>query len=310
MQYFVIVNPAAGNHLVARKWHHFSACLKKHLNVSCEVTTAAGHATELAVKAIDKGFRSLLVIGGDGTLNEVLNGIMQQQQVPTRQIALGMLPAGTGNDWLKSAGFSMRFEQAVAQLSGAVTCPHDVGVLHFGEDNDRHSRYFMNVAGFGFGGLVVKTLLQKRQPLNLSVAGYVLALLRSLYSYREVTASMEADGKLYTSQMFNLSIGHGQYFGGGMRILPDSLADDGLFDISMVSKIGRLKVAANLQGLFNGRYTRLPEVQVARARKVKVTTKSPVYFEVEGELLGEGRKFWLEVLPGAIQVFRPGTAAT
>lgn len=287
LEWFVIVNPNAGNRKGQKDWKRIEELFHKEgVAVRNIFTTRKGEAIELTASAVGEGYRNFVVVGGDGTLNEVVNGAINQQFCPSGDITIGLIPVGTGNDWGKMFGIPMIYESAVKVIKEKKTLLHDVGYItcQNGEVTDR--RYFLNIAGIGFEALVVrKTNIQKDKGRS-SKAIYFLNLLTSLVSYRKTMAEFTIDGETSSAKVFSVNVGNGRYCGGGMRQTPEALPDDGLLDVTVIREMGRLEIIRNIQLLYDGTILSHPKVDGYRASNIRISTEAPLFAEADGELLG------------------------
>jgi diacylglycerol kinase family enzyme len=162
-EWVVIVNPNAGNGKGRKDWEKISSGLRNHnITWSEHFTERKGHAITLSQEAIDSGYRKILCVGGDGTLNEIVNGAFNQKTCQTKDITLGLIPVGTGNDWGRMFGIPLNYEGAVQIIKEEKTMLHDIGRIDYYNGLEKCIRYFINIAGLGFESVVVKrTNIQK-----------------------------------------------------------------------------------------------------------------------------------------------------
>jgi len=255
----------------------------------------------LAKQALEQGFRQLIAVGGDGTLNEILNGCFKGKSPIFPNITLGMLPLGTGNDWVKTHHINQ--ENWLQPLLDSKKAPHDVGVLDFHGQGEDQKRLFLNIASFGFAGTVVKKKEESKGQSCWSLGQYIVALLRALSSQKPFRGTVSLDNQVITDTFFNISAGNGKFFGGGMKILPQAQFQDGALHISIVQKIGKTKVALNVPRLFQGTYIKNREVRLEKSNKLSLSFENPVYCEAEGELIACSDSFEVNLLEKAIHVF-------
>lgn len=302
--WYAIVNPAAGGSRGNKRWKSIEAELKS-LGIAYQphLTTASLHASHIAKEAIEKGYRKLLIVGGDGTLNEVVNGIFTQQSVPTQEITIALVSIGTGNDWIKTMGIPKDASAAVKMLkTSRKTRTIDAGLAYYHVHGHRHSRHFVNVAGMAFDAEVTRNA-----NANKSASGpmqYWLSLAKTLFTYTPVPITVQVDDKTYDNVTFCLNVGNCRFAGGGMMIVPGALPDDGLFTITHIKNLSRWEVIKNIGALGDGTFITHPKVSQYLGTNVKVTSPQPVWVEVEGEVLGEA-PFEFQIIPSAIKVLVP-----
>jgi len=156
-EWVIIVNPNAGNGKGKKDWEKISAALRgKDLSFRVIFTEKKGHAMSLTNDAIEAGFRNIITVGGDGTLNEVVNGAFSNSACSTDAITLAMIPVGTGNDWGRMFGIPHDYEDAINVISDNKKMLHDIGLVSFYDGTEKKTRYFINIAGLGFESVVVK----------------------------------------------------------------------------------------------------------------------------------------------------------
>jgi YegS/Rv2252/BmrU family lipid kinase len=286
-EWLVIVNPNAGKGRGRKDWKEISGFLvKENIQFSAYFTESKGHAINLTIKAIASGFRKIITVGGDGTLNEVLNGVYLNDACPPIDMLLSLIPVGTGNDWGRMFGIPLDYEKAVKIISTNKTMVHDVGMVSFHNGNEKLNRYFINIAGLGFESVVVrKTNIQKDKGYGGKLI-YFYNLLTSLLTYRNTKAEIEIDGEKTNANIFSVNIGNGRYCGGGMRQTPDALPDDGLLDVTVISGMGKFEIIRNLKILYDGTILSHPKIKGYKCKNVKISSDSVIYTEADGESLG------------------------
>jgi diacylglycerol kinase (ATP) len=285
--WFTIINPNAGNGKGKKDWNRISGLLENEkILIRSEFTCRKGDASEFTREAIRSGFRKIIIVGGDGTLNEVVNGIFTQDHCPSREISIGLIPVGTGNDWGRMFGIPLVYEGAVNVLKENKTMLHDIGVITYYSGNEKHKRYFINIAGIGFEAMVVRKTNRQKDKGRSNSAIYFYNLLSSLISFKKSNADIIIDGRKVTSRIFSINVGNGRYCGGGMRQTPDALPDDGFLDITVIKEMGRIEIIRSLKLLYDGTILSHPKVDGYRAKNVRVETESVLYAEADGESLG------------------------
>lgn len=286
-EWFVIVNPNAGNGKGKKDWETISAFLKKdNISFNVKFTERKGQAIQLSLDAISSGIRKIITVGGDGTLNEVVNGVFTNNSCPTTDIVLSLIPVGTGNDWGRMFGIPLDYEKAVKIIKENKTLLHDVGQVSYYIGNEKKNRYFINIAGLGFESVVVrKTNIQKDKGRGGKLI-YFYNLLTSLLAYNNTKAEIIIDGEITKADVFSLNVGNGRYCGGGMRQTPRALPDDGLLDVTIINGMGKFEIIRNLKILYDGTILRHPKIDGYKCKNIKVNSDSVMYAEADGESLG------------------------
>jgi YegS/Rv2252/BmrU family lipid kinase len=300
--WFVIVNPNAGNGKGEKDWERISGLLEKNgIAFEAKFTERKGQAIEFARDSTVAGFRRFISVGGDGTLNEVINGIFTQSVCSPREIVVGMIPVGTGNDWGRMFGIPLVYEGAVKVLRENKTMLHDIGIVSFYNGTIQDKRYFINIAGLGFEALVVKKTNKQKDKGRSSQTIYFFNLLSSLLSYKKIQSEITIDGKSSSCNVFSINVGNGRYCGGGMRQTPEALPDDGLLDITVIRDMTRIEIIKSLKLLYDGTILSHPLVDGYRGINLKVTSNPLMFAEADGESLGHTPAEF-SIIPGGINV--------
>lgn len=290
-KWLVVVNPKAGAGKCEKDWPAIRELLvKEGFSFITVMTEHPFHAIEITRNLVNEnGFKKIIAVGGDGTLNEVVNGIFQQSRFPTTDITLGMITVGTGNDWGRMYKFPLNYEKAVRILRNERTFLQDVGKVKYRFETEDKSRYFINMAGMGYDALVAKkTNLMKAKGKGGPIA-YLFNLVTGLFQYENVQLSIIVDGQeVVNDKVFSMSIGICRYNGGGMMQLPNAIPDDGQFDVTVIRQTSKLKVIRNIKNLYDGSFIKLPEVDTFRGKQISITSnpRHAIFLETDGESLG------------------------
>ncbi len=298
----VIVNPNAGRRKGIKDWDKISTLLNEAgIKFKAVFTRFPRHAINLTASHIELGYKNLIVVGGDGTMNEVINGIFSQSRYPTHEIILGMITVGTGNDWGRMFKIPKGYREAISTIKKNNVFIQDAGVVNYYHGENENSRYFVNIAGIGFDALVVSKTNKVKEAGRSGPLVYIKNILLSLIKYRHVRTSIKIDNIHIKNEIFNISIGICKYNGGGMIQLPDAIADDGLFDITIINKIKKYNVIFNLTRLYNGTITKLPMVETYKGKSIFIDSEPVIHLETDGESLGHS-PFTFEIIPRSIKV--------
>lgn len=304
-KWFIIVNPNAGRQKGKHDWKRISGLLAEAgFDSMSFFTRHRGHAIELTRKYIKAGFRKFIVVGGDGTLNEVVNGIFTQQHADPSSIMLGMIPVGTGNDWCRMFGIPSDYRKAIEMIVKSETYVQDVGILEYhvnGGKADR--RYFVNIAGMGFDAMVLEKANKDKEQGKGGTLSYYIHIFTSLFSFRTTRTTITIDEEIIHPEVFSMSVAIGQYNGGGMKQAPAAIANDGLFDLTIIRPIGKFKVMRNILKLLDGSYTRLPEVISFKTRSIHIDSQPALNVEADGESLGHS-PFSFAIIPLGLKIIR------
>lgn len=299
-----IVNERAGAGAMADLFRRLEHDLEAALGpFDVAFTDHPGHATALAREALVEGYTRVLVGGGDGTANEVVNGFFDPDAAPyAARARLGLISGGTGGDFRKTLGLRTR-EDALRALVADVARPTDVGRLTYrGPDGADVTRHFLNIASFGLSGETDRFIPAFKRLGGK--AAYVGATLRALWGWSNPRVRLTVDGApSFDGPACTVAVANGRYFGGGMMVCPDAEPDDGLFTVGILGDLGRLELVAQTGKIYSGRHVAHPKVLMLTARDVYAESDSPVYLDVDGEALGQlPARF--ELLPGALMLIR------
>lgn len=293
----VIVNARAGR--FGRNPRTLRA-LFSSAGMDCDVrsTEGPGHAIELARAALGEGHTYLVAVGGDGTIQEVVNGMMDDRGPLNPEAVLGILSAGSGSDFIRTFDLARRPQQAMECLSGDGVAEVDLGRVTYTAGDRTGTRWFANIAEAGIGAEIVRWA--ERVPRPLGRGRYVVGFGLGLTAFSKTGARIVLDGEPHSTQLTDLIVANAQFFGGGMRIAPGADPADGLFDVLVVKGSKREYVAA-LAKLYRGRHLPSPAIDEHRARRVEVIADDPLPVEADGEILGTTPAVF-EIVPGALRL--------
>ncbi|MBR5099795.1 MAG: diacylglycerol kinase family lipid kinase [Bacteroidales bacterium] len=301
----VIVSSRSGGGKARSDWPEISKLLQdRGISFSEHVTDHAYHAIELAREAVRQGYRKLLVIGGDGAIHEVLNGLYSQTEVPPSEVTLGLIPVGSGNDWSRLHRIPHNYAEAVALIADAAdhTRVQDVARVHTRMDGKPYCRYMMNIGGLGFDSEVCHRFDLAKERGHAGDKQYLKSLLTGFLSYKPLRFRVAVDGEeFFRGTAFSVALGIGKYCGGGMMQTPEAIPDDGLIDVTVVGKLSKWKFLAKVPSLFKGTVFKHKEVSHTRGREVEISAAPYSYMEVDGEPVGI-TPVRIEVIPAGVQV--------
>lgn len=303
----VVVNPAGGGGKVGRHWPDISAMIRREFGPFDDaLTTGPGDATALTRQALQSGIEQVVALGGDGTVNEVVNGFFDGPGGETISDSgvLAVLPMGTGGDFRKSLGLSENLEDNVRRLKGRDSRPLDIGrATVTGDDGHERVRYFANIASFGSSGEIVRKANASSKLLG-GKATFFLSTVRTLVTYDNPRIRLTIDDGEPIDLLTNtVAIANAQFYGGGMHIAPMARYDDGQLEVIVVGDVG-LGFFARYQGaLYRGEHPELPQIRHLSGKVIKaeVLSDDPVLAELDGEG-GAQLPATFEILPAAIRV--------
>jgi YegS/Rv2252/BmrU family lipid kinase len=276
-KWFVIVNPAASGGVAGSSWPGTREMLESAgLDCTHAFTESPSTTGALAMRALSEGFGGIAVFGGDGTLSTV-GAVLSGVESPP---VLGHIPAGSGNDWIRSLGIPQDRASTVHLLKQGHTRIVDTGICSI----DGFRRPFINSAGLGFDAFVLKRTLALRKMLPLRKSGYLVSLFIAALWPPGFTATILADGKdFHSGRYFSLTVGVGRFSGGGMSLSPTALMDDGLLDAVRIAPVGFFTIAANIRRIYSGTLMDMKQAHGARAVSFSVIPQGNVLLELDGE---------------------------
>jgi YegS/Rv2252/BmrU family lipid kinase len=284
----VIVNPNAFSGKSIKIWNKISAQFKKsEISYTTHFANHANAGKILAQNLCRNGKRHFITVGGDGTLNEVVNGIYSAA-INSNEVYIVPFPVGTGNDWAHTHHYPEDFHLLFRHFCKGEFVAHDVGIVNILQEGKIvDSRYFINIAGFCFDAEVIDETTKGKSPIFAS-ATYILKLLKVLFRYKSKLLTLKWKNEVLQKEIFTIAVGICKYNGNGMMQVPMANPFDGLFDVVVIEKISIFKVMASVGKLFSGKHIRLKEVTVFQTDSLEINAAPHVKGEVEGEMLGTG----------------------
>jgi diacylglycerol kinase (ATP) len=292
--WFIVINPASGGGRARRFWRRLRTALDdSQLEYRPADSTAAGSIPELVGTALRDGHRRFLALGGDGTFNQLVNGLASQNDVPLAQCLAGVAALGTGNDWARAMQIPADPERLARQMAHGAGRSVDLGVA---VDATGGRRYFHNVAGAGLDAEVARRA-PRGGPRSLA---YLAGLARTLTGFRAPQFSVTADGRAQSGKFMLVLVANGPCCGGGMRLAPAARIDDGWLDLVTVTPLGASAALAKLPKLFDGRLAGDPAFAVTRCRSATIASEPPCGVELDGEPAGN-TPVTIRLMPSALR---------
>lgn len=282
----IIFNPASGKSNPAFKLYQFKDYLDRQNITYFIYHTRPGYRDVEEIKDFyTSGFSDIIVVGGDGTLNMVVNATMKAP------IPIGILPTGTGNDFIKNLDIGDSFKQQMETAVSGDLFAVDVGLCNH--------IYFLNGVGIGYDGQVAHKLYKQKKKLKGHLA-YLAIVLRSFLFYREKVITYKANGQLFEEPIFMLTIGNGSTFGGGFKITPRAKTNDGMLEVCVVNKISAWRRLININKLRTGTHHGVEEIKFIQCKSIRIE-KAAVETHVDGEPI-QSPPFDVSLLPRAIKI--------
>jgi YegS/Rv2252/BmrU family lipid kinase len=300
-RWFVIINPTSGNGASKRKWPNIKATLEtENFDFDFVFTKHENHSIELVNDIVSKGFRNIICIGGDGTLHNIINGVQKQILVNSSEINVGVIPIGTGNDWIKTYNIPHDLKKAISIIKqGQLKC-QDLGKIEFLNSN-KEAVYFNNLAGIGFDGFVVSKVDKYKY---LGRFAYIIGAIIGLFSFKNFTASIKLNNMEIKTKSLMVLVGLCKYSGGGMRLTRTPNLNDGLFDVTIAKDLNSFDVIKNLFNLYTGNIVKHSKVENHKTSELTiiVNSKNLPFVQADGELLGKN-DIRLHVVPSVFSFY-------
>ena len=284
----IIINPKSGKKAFrAQRIYLWRLLRKRHEPFAYRVTKFAGHATELARELVEKGYDEILILGGDGTLSEAINGIMRSTLTPEQKAAIqvGLMPRGTGNDWARYWNLTKNHKESLRRFFEGEGHPIDIGCVTYWRNNIEHHRYFINSVGFGVDPLCCKYAETLKYYLGSHHVNYLFGLIGAIFKHKSQHMILTVDGKEAVNDLlFTMNVGNGPFSGGGIKQNPEADPADGVFHTMFIKKPTFKQILKALPKLYNGRLTELPFVYPICGAEIEINYRKHILIEADGIL--------------------------
>jgi YegS/Rv2252/BmrU family lipid kinase len=300
---YLVVNPKSANGDTGKRWAELQARLARSLgDMAFGFTERPMHACELARRALHDGYDTVVAVGGDGTINETINGFFEGGRAINPKAALGVLPRGTGGDFRRTFGWDAELERAAERLQREASEPFDVGLLEYtAHDGSRQQRYFANIASFGVSGKIDAEVNRTSKALGGRLSFYI-GSVKSLAAWKDKAVRLRVDGGAWEDfAITTVAVANGKYFGGGMKVAPAAVTNDGVFDVTVWSGY-RLSDFAFKQGaIMSGEHVKLKGTRTLKGRVIEAESDDEVLIDCDGEQPGR-LPCRMTVLPAAVRL--------
>ncbi|WP_053960453.1 diacylglycerol/lipid kinase family protein [Sulfobacillus thermosulfidooxidans] len=300
-----IINPYAGRDRASKKWYNLLHSLTPWgLSVENWVTTSPKDAEKLAQRAVDEQASAIFVVGGDGTLNEVINGLLHAKG-PLPLIIL--VPLGTGSDFNRTLNVLTPFhyipEKFWSQIFAMQPAMVDVGHLQLATPQGTISRYFINVADCGLGGLTARIVNNRSKYFGARMS-FIAGSLEAYTLFHPSHVTLTIDGHSQNLSPLVVAMANGAYFGGGMKIAPDASPSDGLLDVVIVDQVARSFFLRHFVDVYQGRHMRLTGVNMIRAQQITMACEDIMDVDIDGEDY-QAKTLHCQVIPHKLAILKP-----
>ncbi len=277
-----ILNPVSSGGKSLKFWKTFEPLLHKHkIDFTFRQTKNSGDAILLTYELIQEGYKKIIAVGGDGTLHQVANGILLQENISSKEISLGLIPMGTGNDFANYWKLPNQNDQIIHLLQNNKTVLQDAIKVSF--LTQKKTAYIISMGGCGFDSHVaVKAHFQKMKGHGGKLV-YLRCLATTLFSYKAQQVSVIVDGSELTGKIFSVAIGNNHSNGGGIKQCPDATMNDGKLNITVIGDISIPQILLNLKGLFTGSFTKHHKVKTFSGTNAIIKCDGENILELDGE---------------------------
>jgi YegS/Rv2252/BmrU family lipid kinase len=298
-----LVNPASANGSTGRRWPELEK--RAHelgLTGTSVFSTAPGQLGDLAAAAVRDGARLLVVVGGDGTVHEVADGLLKAEL--GGQVELAVLPRGTGKDFVRSMRIPGSFDRAIeVAKSGRVRIVDAGRATYTAPDGREAEAYFANFAGAGISGAIARRANTTSKRLGGKLS-FLWATIAVFARWKSAEMTVEIDGVARTAQLFEALAMNGDYTAGGMWMAPDAAADDGSFDVVLIGDFSKLEFVTTFPKIYRGKHVSHRKIEVVRATELRVDASSPLPIVIDGEQPGT-TPVRFELVPSALRIRVP-----
>lgn len=300
----IILNPVAGGGRAGKMKSQIISELEKRFgkNYLLMETSGRGDAILFARDAAERGAGLIIAVGGDGTINEVINGLVLNRKPVNNQCELGILNCGSGSGVAQTLGLPCSISDQLDLICKSTVKPMDVGFVIYKNKNDHPcERLFVSECQIGLGGSVVSRVGIKLKHFGGRIAFGIVALSH-LFHYKSSQMIMTLDQQTAESkELIGITIGNGIHCAGGMRLTPDARTDDGLLDVLQIHEMSLIKRFLNFGKVYSGSHIHSTNFSINQVKEISIDSERPVWVETDGELLGK-TPCWIGVIPGAIRV--------
>ncbi len=271
ISYCFILNPVAGKNKAEKLLPLISKEMTdRRLSFDIKLTKGKGDGRALAVKAIEEGYQVIVAVGGDGTINEVISGAYSKEGV------IGIIPAGTGNDFARSLNISTDFYRAIDDIIEGTVGEVDVGLIN--------NKFFINVASIGLDAHIAAEANRIKRYFNGTNA-YIMALLKGIITYKSMKVRLVIEDVVVEKHIMLAAFCNGGFYGGGMNIAPTADPADSLLDICIVEKMSKLKLLKLFPTIFKGRHIEFEEVMLYKAKSLEIFVEGDLFINTDGEII-------------------------
>jgi len=301
----VIINSNTLNKENKDLWHNLKQVLQnKQFNLKEHISPTKIDCEQIIEHSTAQGITNFIVVGGDGTLNEVLNAVLKIKSVNLEKYLFALIPTGTGNDWARTHFISNKVSELEKMFTHGKIIPHDIGEVMVLNKENINKRYFVNIAGLAFDAEVILRMNKSTKLKKGNKLLYLKNLFLTLASYKSIPCDFRCQSITFNKNVFSIAVGICKYNGGGMMQLPMADFKDGMLDMIVIEPMNIFEIITQLPKLYKGTHLSYKKVHHYRTSYVNIKPQSQMYCEVEGEIAGTGN-FEIKSYPYKINVLLP-----
>ena len=296
-KWFAIANPKSRAGKSEGLLNRVEALLiKNQIDFELHKTSVAGDEIMLVEKATSLGYRKILCIGGDGTIQKIVAGIQIQKNIPKENVLFGLVPLGTGNDWAKSKGISLKISESIPFLNSGKIKTQDVGLANIKANEKEIKRYFITYSGVGFDSFMLKKIQSYKW---LGKFSYLFCALMNFVNYKNIEVEIETDNAKINSKVFLLGVGLCKFTGGGMQLIKTPAGSSGQLNMTIAQDLSKTEIIKIFFSLFNGGVFKKRKILTLSSEKILIVAKKTVLTcQGDGEIFGAGKVSYSVVKKG------------
>ena len=302
----IIINPKSGKKQLNQQRKYLFLTLKNAgIQFDYRLTKFAGHAAKIARLFAEKKYQNFMILGGDGTISEVINGIFSANIEFTASLKIALIPRGTGNDWGRFWGLTRDYNHSLDVFLKGKLQPIDIGKVEYELEGEQQTHYFINSVGLGLDARVVNITHRLKRYVGSHSFLYSIALICAVFTYRARKVRIRSSDRNIDENMFTMNVANGCYSGGGMKQTPHALPYDGLLDVMMAKRPTFMDILGGLRRLFNGKLLEHPVIESFQTQRLRIQCHKHALLEADGIIVNGTSPYTISIIPNAIQMVVP-----
>ena len=302
----IIINPKSGKKQLNQQRKYLFLTLKNAgIQFDYRLTKFAGHAVKIARLFAEKKYQNFMILGGDGTISEVINGIFSANIEFTASLKIALIPRGTGNDWGRFWGLTRDYNHSLDVFLKGKLQPIDIGKVEYELEGEQQTHYFINSVGLGLDARVVNITHRLKRYVGSHSFLYSIALLFAVFTYRARKVRIRSSNRNIDENMFTMNVANGCYSGGGMKQTPHALPYDGLLDVMMAKRPTFMDILGGLRRLFNGKLLEHPVIESFQTQRLRIQCHKHALLEADVIIVNGTSPYTISIIPNAIQMVVP-----